>query len=164
MKKTLFILLAIVTGFNAFSQSPPQIDSVKLVTKEDFRAAEPVVLQAGSYLLSTPSDQNNPVRLKVGQFIFKWMDGTPDFTFTMEQNVLKYIEADLDLMTVYFACLTTYSLQNKSVTDAKTVTLKAVEKLVAYIDNSSNHVNMNEGLKKLSKANKKGDLENFLSF
>ena len=164
MKNALLTLLVVITCLAGFSQSLPQTDSVKLVTKDDYRAAEPVVLQACNYLLSTPSDQNNSSRLKAGQFIFKWMEGTPDFTFTMEQNVLKYIEADLDLMTVYFACLTSWSLQNKPVPDTKTVTLKAVEKLVAYIDNGSNHVSMNAGLKALSKANRKGNLENFLNF
>src|SRR3978361_1966855 len=100
MKKILLTLLIVITGLAAFSQSLPQTDSVTLVTKEDYRAAEPVVLQACNYLLSTPSDQNNPSRLKAGQFIFKWMEGTPDFTFTMGQNILSYIEADLDLMSV----------------------------------------------------------------
>lgn len=164
MKKILLTLLTSAIGFSAFSQSLPQIDSIKLVTTADFRVAEPVVLQAANYLLSTPSDQHNPARLKAGQFIFKWMEGTQDFTFTMEQNVLQYIEADLDLMTVYFACLTSYSLQNKSVTDAKTITLNSVRRLITYIDDSSNRVNMTDGLKKLSKANKKGQLESFLNF
>jgi len=162
MKKMLLTLLAVISACAGFSQTPPQTDSVKLVTKADYRAAEPVVLQACNYLLATPADQKNPSRLKAGQFIFKWMQGTPDFTFVMDQNILKYIEADLDLMTVYFACVTSYSLQNRSVADTRNVTLKAVEKLIAYIDNSTNQVSMNAGLKALSKANRKGNLEAFL--
>ncbi len=164
MKRIFLIIIIIALSYPAFSQTLPQTDSVKLITKEDYKLAEPMVLKAGDYLLSTPSDQNNPLRLKAGQFIFKWMNGTDDFTFTLEQNILQYIEADLDLMSTYFACITTYSIKNRSVTDTKTVTLNAVKKLAAYIDNGDNHVSMTSGLKKLSKANQKGELEKFLEF
>jgi hypothetical protein len=162
MKKILLTLLTIVVAFNAFSQSLPPIDGLKLVTKEDFRSADSLALKVANYILSTPSAKNNVPRLKATQFLLNWMEGTPDFTFSLDEKAIKYFEKDMDLMGVYTASLTAYSIQNKQVTDTKIVTLNAVKIFITYIDNNGNNVTWTSKLKKLSEANQKGELESLL--
>jgi hypothetical protein len=162
MKKALFTLLLVFSAFAVFSQSFPPVTGIPLTTGEDYHAAENVVLDVSNTLLTTPADQNYEWRLKASQFIFRWLAGTPDFNFTFGQNVLKYIDNDIEPESIYFAALASYALQNKSVKDSNTVILNAVEKLVAYINISSNHVTITRQLKKLADAAGKGQLKSFL--
>ena len=129
MKKTLFTLLAILMAFAAFSQSMPQVDSVKLATPADYHAAEPTALQVSNYLLATPSDEKSLPRLNGTKFLLDWMGGSPDYTFDLDKNVIKYFEMDIDLMGVYTASLTSVAIENKSVKDSKNLTSMAVKSL-----------------------------------
>lgn len=162
MKKLFLTLSAIIFTLSVFSQTLPQIEGVKLDTKEDYKAAEPLALQVANYLLSTPSDANSAPRLNSTQFLLKWMGGTPDHSFSLEQKVIKYFEKDLDLTGVYLASLTLTAIQDPSLKDTRVMSLNAAKKLIAYIDNADNHAAMTSKLKKLSEANQKGELETFL--
>jgi hypothetical protein len=90
------------------------------------------------------------------------MGGTPDYSFDLDKNVIKYFEKDLDLMGVYMASLTSSAIQNKTVKDPKVLTMLAVKKLIAYASNSGNNVAMTGKLTKLLEADQKGELEAFL--
>ena len=162
MKKCLFTPLAILLSCVAFSQNMPQTDGIKLDTKENYRAVDTVALHAATYLLSTPIDRNNMNRLKAIQFLMKWMEGTPDYTFSITGNPVSLFVKDLDMMSVYMASLVSYAIQNKSVKDDHTIILNATKTLIVYLDNKSNNVNMTGKLWKLSDAEKKRELESYL--
>lgn len=157
MKKIFFLLFAIFFGFNALSQSLPQVVGVKLTTKKDYRAADTIADKVADYILKTPSDQKSTPRLNGISFLLHWMRGTPDYTFDIDQNVVKYFEDDTDLMGVYMAALTASGLQNKNVNDPKALTSLAVKKFIDYINNNSNGVKLNGDLKKLIEAQQQGD-------
>jgi len=158
MKKALFTLIAVIGSLCAFSQSMPNVDSVKLATSADYRAAEPVALQVSAYILSTPTDDKSIPRLHGTKFLLDWMSGTPDYSFDLDKNVIKYFAKDLDLMGVYTASLASAAIENKTIKDAKAITALAVKKFVAYISNDSNKVNLNSKLKKMIEASQKGEL------
>ena len=158
MKKALFTLITILGAFTAFAQSMPNVDSVKLATDADYRAAEPVALQVSTYILSTPSDDKSVPRLHGTKFLLDWMGGTPDYTFDLDKNVIKYFAKDIDLMGVYTASLASAVIENKTVKNSKAITSLAVKKFIAYISNDSNRVDLNSKLKKMIEANQNGEL------
>ncbi len=158
MKKALFTLITILGAFSAFAQSMPNVDSVKLATDADYRAAESVALQVSAYILSTPTDDKSIPRLHGTKFLLEWMNGTPDYTVDLDKNVIKYFGKDIDLMGVYTASLATVAIENKMVKDSKAITSLAVKKFIAYISNDSNKVELNSKLKKMIEANRNGEL------
>jgi hypothetical protein len=162
MKNTLFAIILVLISFSAFSQGLPPVKGVPLSSPDDYSAAENVVLQTSAYLLANPIDMDDESRLTAGVFIIRWMNGTPDFDFAFGQNKLGYIKNDVDLLSVYYATLSSFAIQNKSVKDPKTVTLNAVKKFIAYIKDPKNHVKMNRQLKKLADADEKGELKSYL--
>jgi hypothetical protein len=88
------------------------------------------------------------------------MSGTPDYTFTLEAVATKIIKGNDELLGVYMACMTKFCLENKSsANDEKLVKLNSIKLLLAYCENESNNMKMTKQLKKLSEANKKGELE-----
>jgi hypothetical protein len=162
MRKALFTLLVLLFGCSAFSQSMPPIDHVTLETKEDYRLVEPLVLQVSGYLLANPVDKNDEVRLNASVFLVRWMANTPDYTFSFEHSVTKYFEKDVNLVGIYYAAACASAIQNKQATDQKSITLNAIKKFVAYINDPGNHVVITSRLKKLSEADQNGKLESFL--
>jgi hypothetical protein len=164
MKKALCTLLAFSLPFAAFSQSLPAIDAVPLKTAENYRAAESTVLQTSAYLLANPIDKNDETRLKAGVFLYRWVAGTPDFYLSPDENVTRCFEKDVDLITLYYACTTSFAIQYPSVKNSKAITLNAVKTFLNYVNNSNNHVIITRRLKKLSDAAQNGQLENFLKF
>ena len=162
MKNSLLTLLLIFTCVTAFSQNVPPVDGVRMETEQDYRNADSLVVQVSRYLLSIPVNQDNHTRLRIGVFLTRWMQGSPQFTITPNDNVMKYIGTDVDLLSVYYAALCSFVLQYPSVKDANTVTLNAAKELVAYMNKSSNHVILTRRLKKLCEADDKGELKSFL--
>jgi len=124
--------------------------------------ADSAVLQTANFLLSTPIDQNIPVRLKAGQFVMRWMEGTPDYTFSLEQNAIKYLSGNVDLMLLYMTSMAKYALETKA-NDVKVITINGVKTLLTYVNSPVSDVKIDKMLKKLSDANNKGNLENFLN-
>jgi hypothetical protein len=159
MKKIL--LASLLIYFNSsFAQNLPNFDEIKLDQKSDYQTAEPSVLLAANYMLSTPFEKNDLKRLKSLQFIIKWMSGTPDYTFTLGEGITKIMKGNDDMLGVYMACMTKYCLENKSsAKDEATVKLNSIKLLLGYCENESNNMKMTKQLKKLSEANKKGELE-----
>jgi len=55
-----------------------------------------------------------------------------------------------------------FAIENKPKL-SRTITLFAIKNLLAYINNPANNVTKTDGLKALSEANDKNQLENFLN-
>lgn len=159
MKK--IILASVLLYFNAsFGQNLPNFDEIKLEQKTDYQPAESSVMQATNYMLSTPYEKNDLNRLNSLQFIIKWMSGTPDFTFTLGSEITKIMKGNDDMLGLYMACMTKYCLENKSsAKDEAAVRLNSIKLLLTYCEKESNNMKMTKQLKKLSEANKKGELE-----
>ena len=124
--------------------------------------ADSAALQTANFLLSNPIDQNVPTRLKAGQFVMRWMEGTPDYTFSLEQNAIRYLSGNVDLMLMYMASMAKYALETKS-NDVKITTINGVKILLGYVNSPINNVKKDKNLKKLSDANDKGNLEDLLN-
>ena len=157
MKKCFFFLF-FLASFTAFSQS--NYDSVNLKNEADYAAANKYALEAANYLLSTPYDAKSLERLQAIQFMMKWMEGTPDFSFALDATVMeKIVKGNNDLLSYYMAGMTKYCLENQAnAKDNDLVKLNATKLVLAYCEKPENNLKMPMPLKKLAEANKKGEL------
>ena len=162
MKKLLVFFLLIISASTCFAQNLPKFEQYKFNKDSDYKLADSAVLQTANFLLSTPIDQNSPTRIKAGQFVMRWMEGTPDYTFSLEQNAIKYLSGNVDLMLLYMTSMAKYALETKS-TDVKVITINGVKTLLAYVNSPTSGVKKDKNLKKLSDANNRGNLEGFLN-
>jgi hypothetical protein len=162
MKKLFIFFLLIISAGTCFAQNLPKFDQYKFDTTSDYKLADSAVLQTANFLLSTPIDQNVPTRIKAGQFVMRWMEGTPDYTFSLEQNAIKYLSGNVDLMLLYMTSMAKYALETKA-NDVKIITINGIKTLLTYVNNPVSNVKKDKNLKKLSDANDKGNLESFLN-
>jgi hypothetical protein len=164
MKRIIFALLfGLVSNFS-FSQTLPDFDGIKLETKEDFNsAADNAALRASDFLLSTPLEKNNIDRLKSLQYVIKWMSGTPEYSFTLDEQATKFAKKNDDLLGLYMAAMTKYVLENKADSkDQNKVKLNAVRLIVAYAKDENNKVKISSELKKVIAAEGNGKLSEYL--
>ena len=143
MRKTTLIVAATLLVIVARSQRLPDVSSIKLDKKEDFNAtANDAALQASSYLLTTPIEKNNADRDLAGAYLLKWMKGTPDFYFSLDEDAAELAERDNALFIIFMAAMTKYVLQNPSdASDIKKVKLNSVKILIEYAKDPKNNAN-----------------------
>ena len=155
------LLIASVFIFSAApAQTPPNFDLIKLEHSADYKTASPFALQTANYLLSTPLKLDNPDRVKSLQFIYKWMTGTPEYSFRLNEAANDIFKGNSDLMGIYMAATVKYSLENKAeAKDPKAVKLNGLIGTIAYCEKKENNVKPSKTLKKLLEARDKGELD-----
>jgi len=164
MKKLIFGILFGFLFHVSFAQILPGLEDIILEKKEDFNsAADNAALQSASFLLSAPMEKNNIDRLKALQYIIKWMTGTPDYSFTLDEQATKFAKKNDDLLGLYMAAMTKYVLENKSDSkDQNKIKLNAVKFIITYAKVEGNKVKINSELKKAIEADENGRLSEYL--
>lgn len=148
--KKLMLLLLFFTASTAFAQIYKDLPNETFVNDQDYANSEDQVLEVSKFLLSTPIQKDNSDRLNASKYLLKWMEGTPDYTFTIDQTITDLTGNDTDLLSVYFAAACETMIENKG--KGKTneeISNEIVTKLARYAADKKNNVS------KLSKELKK---------
>lgn len=164
MKRIICICLILFAAIELRAQTVPQFGHIKLASKKDFKQADSTVAQLSAYLLSIPINRDTATRISGAQFLMKWMEGTNEYTFVVNENNTRAFINNTNLMAVYMAALCQTALLHKPGVDSKTVTLDGTRRLISYIDNPANNVIITPQLHELCNAKERGELESFLNF
>ena len=160
MKKLFFLLSFAFITITGFSQSA--YNEIKLEEKGDYQLAEASVVKASNYLFTTKYDKEDLERLYAIEFITKWMMGTSDFTFELNEKFTRPFLHETDLMGLYMAAIAKYAIEHKSQSnEANTIYLNAAKMIIEYSSKPSNNLKQTGELKKMATALKKGDLEKY---
>lgn len=162
MKKAILFLLFFSTTLYCSSQELPNLKSIKLNKNSQFKGTEPLVLKVVAYLFETPIDKNNEARREAGQFLIKWMNGTPQYVFLLEEKDTDFFNTDADLMLIYMASFAKFSLENPSQQDQRNKVLGAMQMALPYLNKQENKKSWSKELWQLNDANQKGKLEQYL--
>ncbi|WP_369994328.1 hypothetical protein [Winogradskyella sp.] len=154
--KQLLLLFTLCLSTTLFSQDYIKLAETNFETAEECKEAEPKVLECANYLLNTSAKANELNRLSAFQYIFKWMEGTADYTFSIDADVVDLTKGDTNYMSVYFAAMVQTVLQNQGdkLSD-EAMHQAAVDKLVSYCEDSANGLKPNRAIKKIIKKRKK---------
>jgi len=161
------LILTFLTIFSlshiSYSQDYSNLKDIVLKDKTDYPKVEDKVLECAKYILNTPLDDKNLNRLNSLQFIMRWMEGTSDFTFNIDETIAKATKSDQLLLGVYMACMTKFVLENRDkAKDEKEVKFNSIVMLLNYCEVPSNNVDLNRELKKMIKAKKEDKLKEYL--
>jgi hypothetical protein len=159
------IILALLMGcaiFGSFAQNKSQYDNVFLTTANDFKRAEPQVILASDYVYSNPVEKDNAHRESAINFVMKWMQGTPDFSFPLDETLTKIAKNDYDLIGVYIACCAKYALEKGKGVSRDDIKYNSYVLLVNYCENPNNNYKIRGEVKKLADAKNQGKLKEYL--
>ncbi len=148
------LVLLSLSSTTGFSRNFSKLKSIELIERKDYARAESKVLDCCKYILKTPLDEKNKNRNEAIRFLFRWMEGTPDYTFQIDENAAILNQANQALIGVYMAGMTKYVLENRgksiSIEKIKHSTIKTV---IGYCQNPGNKVEMNAVLNKWIQEN-----------
>jgi hypothetical protein len=165
MKTKFFISAIFLMGYIMVcnAQDYSKLKDIVMKDKEDFAKAEDKILECSKYVLTTPMDDENTNRINALQFMLRWMDGTPEYTFTLDETVGKLAQTSDALLGVYMACMCRYVLENKDkAKNEKDVKYNSVLLLIDYARNPDNKVEISGEMENLIRAKDEHRLKEYI--
>ncbi len=148
-------MTAIVASSLSFGQSFSELAKYEFKTVESYKSEQSKVLECSNYLFNNPSNKDESNRLTATQYILKWMEGTPDYTFDIDKKVLELTKGNSDLLGLYFAAMSKVVLENENHTlNSEEIYNQAEKLLVDYSSNSGNKIKPSKKIKKILKSRK----------
>ncbi|RZA01109.1 MAG: hypothetical protein EOP47_11850 [Sphingobacteriaceae bacterium] len=145
------------------AQSMPAIEGYSLETEEDYIDADKISPTVADYLFATPMVTDNENRIKASAFLNRWMDGTPTYTFVIDEGILEYFDNDPELTDMYMAALTRFTLQNPEIKNKDKIAVGALKQVLDYSNDDKNMVVQTKKLQQLLTANQNNRLEKELN-
>jgi hypothetical protein len=149
MKLKIITLSLLIIGFASpsFAQNFSKLKNLRMTEKKDFAKAEKEVNACCKYLLNNPVTKDKEKRSIAANFLFQWMEGTPDYTFDMDETVVELSKINQSLLPVYMSAVTQYTLEHKLKKGDKKVKEYAIKQVSAYCENPKNGVEMTDALR-----------------
>ena len=160
--KALISILFFCLTIGVYSQNSSQYDNILLHTAADYRKAEPQVMLAADYVYSSPIDKEDLNRKNAIAFVMKWMQGTSDYPFGMDETISKIAYGDNEVLSLYFICLAKYALSKGKGVDREELKYNAYVLLATYCENPLNNYKHKGEVKKLIEAKNQGKLKEYL--
>lgn len=137
--KQLFILVTVsLLGFSICrAQDLPNLKAIKLNKSTNYKAAEPTALKVSNYLFATPIDRRNRQRIEAGNFLMRWMNGTSDHVFYVEDREMNLFGFDSDVLLMYMAALTKFILEHPQIKDKDEQAAGAIAIVLPYLHKES---------------------------
>lgn len=130
-----------------------KLSDIALNDKADYVSAEGKVLKCADYLISTPFDKLNINREYSKSFLARWMTGTPDFTFNIDELACKLVKYNVSLLSMYLAYTVKYVIEKKyEVKSEDEIDKNVIPLLIGYCNDPENNVIMNDSLKEILKS------------
>lgn len=163
MKRLSFLfLIFVLSSSSIFAQELPDLSKIKLRKNNQYKPAEETVNQVINYLFSTPINAKSKERQLAGEFLLKWMNGTPDHTFYIEEKETSFFNTDSDLLLMYMAGLAKHNLAHPEIKKQKDQVLGALAITIPYLNAQDNKNSWNKELWQLNDAFQKGRLQAYL--
>lgn len=163
LKRIVLSLLILLGSLCLHAQGNPDYKSIRLDKPSDYEKADSAALGASKYLLNTPVAKDDVQRSKSMQFMIRWMEGTPDYTFNLDGLASRISGYNVDIIGIYLASMVKFCLENKEQSkNQRLLEYSAVKTLLSYCSLPTNGVKIKGELKKLKEAENKGQLEKYL--
>ncbi len=161
--KTILIALLLLAAVCTQAQGIKQYDNILLNSANDYRKAEPQVILASDYVYSTSIDKKDQNRENAISFIMKWMQGTADYSFVMDETMKQICGSDKDLLGVFVACTVKYALSKGKGVDRDELRFNTYLLLARYCENPANNFKPHGEIKKLIEAKNQNKLKEYLA-
>lgn len=159
-----FTLAGVVQLNNVIAQDFKKIVEIEYEKKEDYKPHEAEMLLCANYILQHPADKDNVDRLVALQAIIKWMSGTPDYKFSIDESITSLSKKNDDVLGIYMAALTKFVLENPDQSkNQSAIKLNAFTYLLDYCVQSSNKIKRTKEISKAIDAKNNNSLKEYLS-
>ncbi len=149
MKKTILLITFNLFTALIMAQDYSSLPATQFNGDGDFKEAEEQVLECAEYLLVHPRTENEPNRLSAFRYLFLWMQGTADHTFSIGQREMDLTKGKTPYLTIYLAAAVKTVLESPEKLTDDQVYQAASALLAAYCSKPGNHLKPNRAIKKI---------------
>ena len=112
----LLLVIVILLSYNAYSQSVFEVPrDVILTTKPDYAKYNSAIIGAANWIEQTDLDKEKEKRVKVNDFVMKWISGSPTVSVPINEGVMKLIGKNSQLLMVYMSSFAKTVLEHPDV-------------------------------------------------
>jgi len=119
MKNALFLSFGLIVLLGCASTKEQQTSlefeiprNYSFGTADDYKKYEPDILRCIEYLENAPVNDLSDYRKRVNSFFLDWLSGVPYITITVDGSVLDLCQNNPNLLLIFMAGWTRYSLSN----------------------------------------------------
>lgn len=165
IKVLFFTALTFFTMNAIVAQDYSDLESIVLNEGADYAKNEGLVVECSDYLLNSPvdvldKDLNHLIAL---QFIMRWMEGTPDYMFNLDESITDVTRSDSYLLGVYLASMSKFVIENKDKSkDQDEIKYNAFLMFIHYCEDPAKKVKQKKAIKELIKARDENTLKEYL--
>ena len=162
MKKLLLITLftVLAAGLNAQSCHVPK--NYVLKKAKDYKKYEKDVVSCFDWFMSTPRNTQKTKQKKVKVFLMEWISGSPKVSVEIHPDIVNFIKKNPDLLIVFMAGWTKYSIQNKDYDNKVAGNMAGVESVIEYYQKNIKYLKKDRHVEKYIKMKKEGKLKSFI--
>jgi|GEM_PF-3166823 len=162
MRSVLLATVFTCCALTTFSQET-EYDKIAVKTPEECKLAEPKVLEAANLTLDKPLRVKDNAILKARSLVVAWMSNTSDYTFSINEKILKLTKSNELLFGLYMACMAKYALEHPDKAKNETqLQMGSYTILADYIEKKENGVEITKPIEKFLAARKAGKLEEYI--
>lgn len=156
MKNNLLFIALLLSASLCSAQNFEEISKYEFKTAESYETEKGKVLQTANYLFDNPANLYELNRLTALQYIMKWMEGTPEYTFEIGEKAMELTKGNSDLLGLYLAAMSKSVLEHKG--ESQLTNLEIYQKsetlLVDYCGDANNKMKPSKKIKKILKSRK----------
>lgn len=154
----MVMMLMIITGNQAFAQEFEVPENYSFESKEDYTKYETDILASVDWLINSPLNKEMAKRKEVNTFLLAWAAGTSAVSISIDDQVSKYTDKNPELLMIFIAGWTKYSLENNHSKDLVQSQLAAYTSIIEVYKKGV-AIERNKKMEKLIKIYDKGELE-----
>ena len=159
--KRLFITLALfIVTFASQAQNVEIPDEISLITPEDFKNSEDLLLQSIEWLNETPIDKQTKKRKEINGFVMRWLTESPSVSIEVKEGLAPL--GCPDCLMAFLTGWTKYSLENNYSKNKVNCALAGIENSIELYTKNKDVIGKNSEIEKLIKKQRKGKLRDFV--
>ncbi|TLX73912.1 hypothetical protein E9993_13975 [Labilibacter sediminis] len=165
MKKSIILLVTLILCGTLAKAQFSHLKDVKLQSAKDYTEYTEQIFDCSDYILLTPYDKKDKERTTAINFVTRWLEGSPEYSFFISDNIKVITEERDDLLGLYTTCYAKIIVENEgAITNHEKIENLAINSLLEYCGNQINKVKPTKEMKNLIVLKNNGELASLSSY
>jgi len=161
-----YLIKAKELGFKANAQLEHELlndentTTTESKSKTNYADNEDQVIEYYDWLFNTPVGKNPKQRKEYSSYLIKWIEGAPNVSVEINDEVLTYLDCG-DCLMIFLGSWTKYELETKDF-DKLTANMTGTEDVIDFYKRNKSEIGKNKGIEKLIKLQEDGKLKSYI--
>jgi hypothetical protein len=164
MKKSIILAILLLFGQKMWSQATSEFrvpGDYSFEEASDYEQYEEDILACIEWLEKSPLNKYPEIRKEASEFLITWIEGAPNVTIELHQEILKFAKANQPLLVIFMGGWTAYELNNPEEKNKILGCVAGLESAIRVYKKGIG-VRSDKEIEKLIKLEERGQLEKWV--